>query len=218
MEPYQLKYIENCRRIARLNDIYSVEVGDYDCWYKELSGNLKEAEALREENNEILNKHLFVMLDDLFSASDEDIVNLEKFADELMDGSNNLDVGIYVLIHDSLLSLYRNRKNRNKVIEELYKLGMGLYYRNRIVQGISRKWTESFWYTNELVFTEAGSYIRYFSEIDDEETKGYIIRSLANVSLTTDDRGRKIDITSRDIRYFNSSSLFLVDIVCTISL
>ena len=38
--------------------------------------------------------------------------------------------------------------------------------------------SNAFRFRNEMVFTEGGSYLKLFSEIQDEATKGYIIRCL----------------------------------------
>ena len=71
---------------------------------------------------------------------------------------------------------------------------MGLYYENRMAQGVSSEYSLPFYIEDEMVFTEAGSYLKYFSEIEKEETKGYIIRGLANISIATMDRRKRVAI------------------------
>ncbi len=137
------------------------------------------------------------MLDDLYDADIFTLQSLEEFADKLLDWSSNLDPGVYVAIHDALLRMYRVLKNRNKIIKELYCLGMGLYYLSRMIQGSDHPLAKKIFLENELVFTEGASYLRYFDQIDDEETKGYIIRCLANISIAAFDRKKRISVTAK---------------------
>jgi len=197
MLPYQTRYLENVREIAALSDFYGISAPDYESWYeKQLHARARIA-ALREENVALLSDHLFPALDGLHAASEADIAALEEFAGALMDWTTNLDCGIYLLIHDSLLSLYRFRRDRNRVIKELYMVGMGLYYQGRSLQGTECEASKAFYFRNEMVFTEGGSYLKFFSEIGDEQTKGYIIRSLANIAICSKDLGRRVAISKR---------------------
>ena len=91
---------------------------------------------LKKENMALLETNLFPVLDGLHAAGAEEVHALEEFADQLMDWSTNLDSGLYVKIHDAFLSLARVRKDRDGIIRELYKLGMGLYYLNRMLEGL----------------------------------------------------------------------------------
>lgn len=197
MHPYQEHYLENVREIAALGDFYGISAPDYESWYeKQLQAKARIA-ALREENVALLSDNLFPALDGLHAASEADIAALEEFAGALMDWTTNLDCGIYLLIHDSLLSLYRFRRDRCRVIKELYMVGMGLYYQGRSLQGIESDATKAFRFRNEMVFTEGGSYLKFFAEIADEQTKGYIIRSLANIAICSSDLARRVAISKR---------------------
>ncbi len=200
MKPYQEQYIKNAREISVLCDISHIKAEGFGNWYKAQMEVEERIHALRQENMDLLEANLFPLLDELHSAKPEDIAELEEFSDKLMDWVNNLDAGIYVVIHGALLRLYRVRKDRGAIIKELYKLGMGLYYRNRVLDGIDRDRVLTYLNQNEMVFTEAGSYLKYFSDIPDEETKGYIIRALANVAICTADRRRSIAVTARILR------------------
>ena len=199
MKEYQERYIANIKRVNQLKDVYSQADEGFSVWYEGRLQAKKEMEILKKENIDLLNKDLFPVLDSLYEADAQTLQDLQDFADALMDWKTNLDCGIYVLIHESLLSMYRVRKDRNKIIQELYKLGMGLYYRNRMFQGSQTELAKKIYFENEMVFTEGGSYLKYFDRIDDEETKGYIIRSLANISISTTDRKRRIATTAKVI-------------------
>ncbi|MBR4471292.1 MAG: hypothetical protein IKS54_08300 [Erysipelotrichaceae bacterium] len=197
MFDYQIRYIENVKKILELRDVTLHANEGFDRWYEGQLEAKEEMKRLKKENNEILGSRLFPVLDDLYNANDEVISSLEDFADQLMDWRSNLDCGVYVLIHEALLSMYKVLKNRDKTIRELYKLGMGLYYQNRMIQGTSDPISRRIYFENEMVFTEGASYLRYFDQIEDEETKGYIIRCLANISIATIDRKRRISTTAR---------------------
>lgn len=184
MQEYQKQYIENLKEIEQLSDFYSVERSDYSAWVKTQMDHQLRIRELKAQNLRLLSDHLFVTLDALHDATEEEIKELEEFSDALMDWMTNLDSGIYIMIHDSLLSLYRYKKDRNNIIKELYKLGMGMYYQNRSIEGIRRELCSPFYFRNEMVFTEASGYLKYFAQIEDSDTKGYIIRSLANIGIT----------------------------------
>ena len=195
MQEYQLRYIENTKEIAALLDVSKGEDSETEK-IRRLAAKEK-IDALKKENVDLLNRHLFTCLDELHAASPDTIRELEEFADVLMDWKSNLDCGIYLLIHESLLTLYRFRRDRNNTIKELYKVGMGMYYRSRSVQGITSNLTNSLYFEGEMMFSEAASYLKYFAEIDDDETKGYIIRSLANTAICVRDLKKKVEIGLR---------------------
>ena len=200
MQEYQIRYIENLKQIASLIDIYSFELTEFEDWYQKQMQARDRAAQLKKENIALLNDYFFPALDDLHNATKQDISELEEFADQLMDWKTNPDCGVYILIHDSLLSLYRFRKDRNGIIRELYKLGMGMFYRQRTVEGFDIERIRKYKFENEMVFTEAGSYLKYFEEIDDEQTQGFIIRSLANIAITAVDRRKRVAVSSRVLK------------------
>ena len=113
MLPYQEQYIRNVVEIASIWQFAASRSDGFREWY---------AERLRSGG-----RMLYPTLDTLHEAGPEVIRDLEEFAEKLMDWRTNLDCGVYVTIHDALLSLCRVRKDRDGVIRELYKLGMGLY-------------------------------------------------------------------------------------------
>lgn len=189
-------YTDHVREIAALCDIRHGSLS-FEEWYESRIRADARIRELRRENDRFLSENLFPLLDTLHDASPEQIAALEAFGDVLMDWKTNLDVGVYLLIHDSLLSLYRFRKDRNNVIKELYKLGMGLYYQNRSVQGIRTAHAMPLYFENEMTFTEAGSYLKFFDQIEDEPTKGYIIRALANIAICTKDHHKKVATSAR---------------------
>ena len=200
MEPYQARYIENVKEIARLSDMYTDASLSFQDWYAARRRAEEQMEALRQENIGLLNGRLFPVLDELHNASKETLKNLEEFAAALMDWSSNLDCGTYVLIHDSLLSMYRIRRDRDQIIKELYQLGMGLYYQGRCVEGVNAQEARKYKFQNELVFTEGASYLKYFQALDNEATKGYVVRCLANIAICCQEHRRRIGASAQVLR------------------
>lgn len=127
MLPYQEQYIKNIEEIISLSDLSGRKEPDFERWFALQKKDEARILQLKTENMELLNRHLFPVLDDLYSAKKETLDGLEAFADKLMDWQTNLDCGVYVVIHDALLSFCRVKKDRDGIIRELYKLGMGLY-------------------------------------------------------------------------------------------
>ncbi len=201
--PYQDEYVRNTKEILGLGKRGPATTGGFDVWFSAVQEESARSARLRQRNMEILNSELFPLLDNLHAASEEQIQSLEEFADVLLDWKNNLDRGICVTIHDALLSLCRVRKDRDGIIRELYKLGMGLFYLNRMVMGIDSKATTSFYFENEMVFTEAAAYLRFFDSIEDDTTRGYILRSLHNIAICVQGSKRKIAASSRMLNVIN---------------
>ena len=201
MQPYQEQYIQNVKEIA---GIWQFTVspsagGGFESWY---DGRIRIRDRMKElaaENASLLVDYLYPTLDSLYEADAGVLGDLEAFADCLMDWRTNLDCGVYVTIHDALLSLCRTRKDREGMIRELYKLGMGFYYLNRIVTGVECRETDAFRFFNEMLFTEASSYLSYFNTLDGETARGYVIRSLANITLCTQDKKKRVDISMRTL-------------------
>lgn len=199
MQPYQEQYVKNAEEIGGLWQFTASPGVCFEDWYaKRLRDRARLAE-LKKENAALLSDCLYPALDALYEADEETLRDLEAFADRLMDWKSNMDCGVYVAIHDALLAMERVRKNRDGVIRELYKLGMGLYYLNRILTGIEGREVDAFRFYNEMVFTEASSYLRYFSDLGDDATRGYVIRCLANITLCTKERQKRIDISMRTL-------------------
>ncbi len=200
MQPYQERYIANTAEIRSLSDLYRHAGADFDTWFQRQREDRARIARLREENLALLQEQLFPVLDELHSAPEETLRELTDFAAQLMDWKTNLDCGVYVAVHDAMLSLCRFRRDRDGVIRELYLLGMGMYYLRRTVEGVDLRWSGTFYFQNELLFSEAAAYLRYFEELPNEETKGYIIRSLANISLCTRESKRRIAISARTLQ------------------
>ena len=98
MEKYQETYIANLKKIYTANDVNIKIDAPFEEWYSFRKESEEKMQTLKAENNALINKELFPVLDDLFNADDLKIENLKQFASVLMDWSSNLDVGVYVKI------------------------------------------------------------------------------------------------------------------------
>ena len=85
MKDYQLKYIENLKRIFACKEVFSKPKDEFEVWYRNSLKARDDILSLKEENDTILKEELFPILDDIYGASEEELADLEEFADTLMD-------------------------------------------------------------------------------------------------------------------------------------
>lgn len=183
MQAYQREYLDNLTRIAALAawkkpeglpfDAYAAQLRDYETRRQEL--------ALR--NMELLRGRLFPVLDDLFQCGEDTVAELEEFSFQLFDGQKETDVGLFCQIRQALLTLARQKRDRNAIIRGLYWLGIGRNNQVGKLVGLELKDFEKFTIQMRLCFTEGAAYLKYYDEIDDTETRGYILRCRANIAL-----------------------------------
>lgn len=183
MQPYQEEYIANLQEIAALTFRRRPgerTPGDYA---DRLARDGARQRQLAERNMELLRGELFPVLDNLPEADAAALEELRAFAAVLIRGRLELDASLYCQIHQALLGLARHRRDRSGVIRELYDLGIGRYAQYSKLVGLDL--SDSAPYTSQmrLCFVEAAAYLKYFDEIDDTETRGYILRSLSNTAL-----------------------------------
>lgn len=200
MLPYQEQYVRNAEEISGIWQFTASPGVSFPDWYAERLRARDRLTFLKKENEALLEKHFYPSLDSLYEADEETLRSLEEFGDRLMDWKTNMDCGVYVSIHDALLAMMRVKRNRDGVIRELYKLGMGLYYLNRIITGVEGREADALLFYNEMVFTEAASYLRYFEDLGDDTTRGYVIRCLANITLCSHERKKRIGISMRVLK------------------
>lgn len=183
MRPYQEEYIANIKEIIALTEWKRPEGESFE----EYAAGLRRSEELAREkarrNMELLRENLVPALDRLFEAEQAELDELTDFASCLMGGKETQDEGVFRLIHQSLLSLARQKEDRSGTIRELYWLGMGYYWLYSILTGLPMESVEKYSSQMRLYFTEAAAYLKYYDEIEESETKGYILRSRANISL-----------------------------------
>jgi HD-GYP domain-containing protein (c-di-GMP phosphodiesterase class II) len=187
MQAYQKAYLENSRQILDLQTRPNPRHVSFDEYYEYVRHAKQEKARLGEENVALLRQELFPQLDGLYQLSPEQLQDLDEFAQLLMDNrylhGGVMEPGLAGHILQALVNYYRRCKERNLLIRHLYELGMSRYYlylpmMTELLDEASRYATRM-----RLCFVEAGAYLKFFDEIEDEETQGYIIRSLANTAL-----------------------------------
>lgn len=194
MEPYQEEYIANLREIGALSHRRQLS-GEMpaDC---RLSRIRTRQRQLAARNMVLLRENLFPVLDNLPQAGPQVMEDLRQFAAALIQGRMELDAALYCQIHQSLLGLARHRRDRDGIIRSLYSLGIGRYAQYSKLVGLDLSVSEPYTTQMRLCFAEAAAYLKYFDELEDRDTRGYILRSLANTALgqfrTTSERVRLI--------------------------
>ena len=183
MRPYQKEYIENIREIAALTARKDPDGLTLEAYEARMRRDEAAAWEKVGRNMTLLREGLFSTLDHLFDADRETLEELEEFATYLMGGKETQDEGVFRLIHRALLSLARQKGDRCGMIRELYWLGMGYYWLYSKLVGLPLESVEKYANQMRLNFTEAAAYLKYFEEIEDTETRGYMLRSRANMSL-----------------------------------
>ncbi|MCI8281175.1 MAG: hypothetical protein HFI76_05675 [Lachnospiraceae bacterium] len=183
MQPYQEEYIKNLKELFTLTGGRNIGCRTYEEFLRDLSDSRVQAVEMVKRNMQLLRDGLFPILDHMFEAEEEELKGLEEFAGCLLDTNEELDVGLFCQIHRALLSLARQTKDRNGMIRELYWLGIGYYHWCNKLIGLKPEESEAYTTQMRLCFTEAAAYLKYFDEIEDAETRGYILRSRANMAL-----------------------------------
>jgi len=174
MEPYQEEYIANLKEISGLAAESRQELQSFDAFLEKKLACKKRHEQAVERNMTLLRENLFPLLVNHGAA---------EVAGGLFDGRNELDIGLFCQIHRALLSRARVQKDQNAMICELYWLGIGYNSLCSKLLGLDYAAGERYTSQMRLCFMEAAAYLKYFDEISDSGTKGYILRSRANVSL-----------------------------------
>lgn len=184
MQAYQQEYLDNLAQLAGLAAWEKPEAGQS---YGDYAARMQQNEARQREltarNMELLRGCLFPVLDDLFQCDDAAVAELDAFSFRLFDGVKEVDVGLFCQIRQALLTMARQKRDRNAVIRDLYWLGMGRNCQVTKLVGLELHDIEKYTIQMRLCFTEGAAYLKYYDEIDDTETRGYILRCRANVAL-----------------------------------
>lgn len=172
------RYLANVARCAVLNRP-TFEPGLSDSELLEgIQRNAREVHELILENNEILDR--FLLGRDPAEITDEEIRDLSMFADRLFRYNHSIDDGTAYRIHRLLLDAATLRGDRDMRIRELYYVGITLQYMK-----ISCNDLNLFALLGEVraAFDEAAEYMAVYEEIESEQTRSFIVRSLANRKL-----------------------------------
>lgn len=200
MKPYQEEYIKNVKDIIARTAKRDLKGYSFDESQAKLVQYRQWMEQMVKRNMLLLKEELFPVLDHLFEAGDQELSELEEFAEKLSNSREDLDVELFCQIHQALLNRARHLRDTNTMIRELYWLGMGLNKICNKLTCMNLSDVDAYMFRMRLCFTEAAAYLKYFDEIEDTETKGYILRSRANMSLGKfKNNSEKIDLVRQTL-------------------
>lgn len=183
MQPYQEEYIENLKDIAALSAHVKPRDSSFAAYQAELLKRRSHVEEKAVRNMRLLRTKLFPLLDHLPEADEEELWDLQEFSEKLFQVGEELDTGLFCQIHQALLNLARLKKDQRGMIRELYWLGLGKHNRCGRLVGLPFSVMDHYMSEMRLCFTEAAAYLKYYDQIEDTDTRGYILRARANMSL-----------------------------------
>ncbi|MDO4197841.1 MAG: hypothetical protein Q4D13_02475 [Erysipelotrichaceae bacterium] len=157
LKDYQKEYIDNIKEIKKIwGKIYDLENQSFSNWYEGIQEVKNRTEELGEKNTRLLREFLFSNLDNVYELDEEEINNLREFSKELKTGVEDIDYGLDVVIHQTLLSYYRRKKDTENIIEELYHLGIAYFYFSKNLNDYIDRDDNEYMYKAYLVFSEGG--------------------------------------------------------------
>ena len=178
MQELMERYLENVARCMALNrPIFEPGLSDSQL-LKRIQKHAQEVHELIGQNNRILDQ---LLLDkDPARITDEQIRDLTVFADRLFLYNHSIDNGTAFRIHSLLLDAATLRGDRDMRIRELYYVGITLQYLK-----ISCNDLDLFALLDEerAAFDAAAQYMADYEQIDSEQSRSFIVRSLANRKL-----------------------------------
>lgn len=184
MRPYQEEYLSLLGDVVRQTVLSAKEEGP-EAFMQSVRASSQAARQAVERGTELLREELFPMLDNILSASQEELDELLAFAGELMTGTAQKDVGLHYRIHLALTDYARHGRHRDMLIRELYFLGMSLYNMETMLTPNKIRLYAA---RMRMSFAESASYFETdYDDITDPEIRGYIHRSMGNIALCYDD-------------------------------
>lgn len=140
-----------------------------------IHANAERLTKLKYENDEFLRDNILTA--DPSTLTAEDIAELSELADILFHNATGCDIGIAYKIHSLIYKYAEYYGKRDLMIKELYYQGLTLYYLHFSIGSmkINTNGKELYDY-----YCRGASYINQYEDIEDENTRGYIIRCLGN--------------------------------------
>ena len=183
MRPYQEEYLDNLRQFDALFRRRLPKELDFEAYMAQTRADREELLRLSRRNMELLRAELFPSMEGLYGWDPQQVAELEEFSFKLYDGRAELDVGLFCQIHQALLGLARFNEDRNAIIRELYWMGLSSNALSSKLVGLPLDDIREYTLRMRQYFIEAAEYLADFDEIENTETRGYILRSRANISL-----------------------------------
>lgn len=128
MRPYQEQYIDNIEQVMVLSDTSGELPEDIDAFLRSHGEKAAAIRRIIQENTELLRTCLFPVLDDIVTADQEEVGQLEDFAAHLSQGGQHRDLYLHYMIHNALVTHARHWEKRDMLIRELYHTALALFY------------------------------------------------------------------------------------------
>lgn len=178
MELYQ-KYLDNLNEGHELVKKNLFATADSkDALLRQIRENSRRTYELRRENDSILEK----LIDSRRAEelTDKEVTDLLEFADKLYAFLQQNDIGTSYRVHRLVYDYAERKGDFDLRIRQLYNLGTNLYYLNLQMAELGVNL-----YGKEVAdyLRQAADYLDRCHEIENEETKGYILRCLSNMWL-----------------------------------
>lgn len=180
MNQYETTYLDNTAKIIELVTVRPSDFCDGRAFYTGCRERTLALRPLIAQNMSVLRDFLIPFFDDILDASPQEIADLTEFDDALSRLTKQADNGVHYQINSALIVYARQKKARDLLVRSLYHGAMALYNYSAILRMTD---PSRFFWKMRLLFGEAAGYIRYYDEIQNPETRGYIHRSMSNLAL-----------------------------------
>ena len=172
------RYVANVARCAVLNRMtFGPGLSDSEL-LESIQRNAQEVHELNLQNNEIVDR--FLRGKNPTEITDDEIRDLSIFADRLFQYNHSVDNSVAFRIHQLLLDVATFRDDRDMRIRELYYVGITLQYMKLNYDDLNIHMLMD---KVRAAFDAAAEYMSVYEEIESEETRSFIVRSLANRKL-----------------------------------
>ncbi|MBP3519752.1 MAG: hypothetical protein J6J87_00225 [Oscillospiraceae bacterium] len=139
---------------------------------------------IHQENDRILKEILFSR-----EAKDltlEEVDNLKELADALFNYNRSADMGIAHYIHRLLYEYAKEQQDIDLEVRELYHMAITLLYMN---VSHSASGTDMFTQQVGQYFGAGAAYLDRYEELENPETRSYILRCLGNMKFSLKSKG-----------------------------
>ena len=196
MRAYQERYLTLLGELRRASDL-PFEQMDNEAFRQSVLQLCGQTRRRLTEGMDLLRQELFPVLDDIHSASRQELEDLIEFADRLMSVNAQKDTALACRIHQALVDCARHKKDRDLLIRELYWTGMSLH---NLETMLGPSDVHLYLARMRMCFTECASHFTTdYDDITDPDIRGYIHRAMGNIALTypgSDDRSAQAKLAA----------------------
>lgn len=189
------RYLNNLDAVFRLSKPDIPDHLGQEGILKRIQEDAQEMFRLRTENDHLLDELIYSRKPE--ELNEENVADLREFADILFAFTSGKDTGVAYRVHQLLCQYAELHGDRNLHIRELYYEGLSAFYLR-----LSNPEAGLNYLTDQVgrYFSEAAAYFDQYEEIPDSDTRGYIIRSMANLRLGPEVKGEHHPLVPIDTR------------------